>query len=399
MRASPFLRGTWPASAGLGLVATTLCWVAATGPALAADGPSAPAACGSGPTLTDPAGDGHHPNTDVQSAWLTESGGRLQAVVKVTTASWAPAHDDSDAAAVAMLFTAGGVTKYVRGVAPRTGAIAFDAGTWTSSGGFVTTASTSGSATTGTGGTLTIDVPDSLVAGANVLSSPFVLTYDGVSNGTPHWVDAAPGGTTPETVTAGADYVLGSCRPSAAPIPGDPVIGAAPATLTAVQLTAPARVVGAKKATLTGTVTPARAGVTVNIAATTRPRTTTLTATTAADGSVSVPTTINERTTWRATAEGLGSQTLTTRVIARVSATVRRTASGGAVVTGTVSPDLPGRVLWLRTDQVSASATARSTKGRFTLRLKHPKAGRYQALFIPSKARAERALSTRKTIR
>jgi hypothetical protein len=90
--------------------------VAWPSPASAAD---PPAACTSGRTLTDATGDGHHPNTDVLAGWLTETGGRLQAVIQVHTASWAPAHDDSDSASFAFLFSVGGKTRFVRGQAPR----------------------------------------------------------------------------------------------------------------------------------------------------------------------------------------------------------------------------------------------------------------------------------------
>ena len=39
------------------------------------------------PQITDPSGDGHHPPTDVLSAWWSEANGRLQAVIKVSAAT------------------------------------------------------------------------------------------------------------------------------------------------------------------------------------------------------------------------------------------------------------------------------------------------------------------------
>lgn len=361
-----------------------------------------PAACTSGRTLTDPAGDGHHPNTDITAGWLTETGGRLQAVLQVTTASWAPAHDDSDSASFAFLFGVGGEIRFVRGEAPRTGPIVFDAGTWTSAGGFVRTTTTTGTTTDpGTGGAIVIDVPASIAPVGARLSGPFALTWDGASGGVPHWVDAAPGGTTPETVSAGADYVVGACGGALGPSPTiAPGTGAAGSTaLTAVSLTAPRKIIGARSITLRGTVSPATAGVPVRVVQTTKVGAAEWPTTTADDGAWSVTVRTKEQSTWRATAGGLGSSTETTRVVARVTASVRRTRSGGLVVTGTVSPQLPGRVLWLRTDAVTPSATTSAKSGRFTVRVARPRPGKYQALFLPSKSRAERGLSTRKTVR
>ena len=49
-----------------------------------------------------------------------------------------------------------------------------------------------------------------------MLARPFVLTYDGEEAGQPHWVDRAPGATTPDDTSPGADYVAGSCGGPAA---------------------------------------------------------------------------------------------------------------------------------------------------------------------------------------
>jgi hypothetical protein len=69
------------------------------------------------------------------------------------------------------------------------------------------------------------------------------------------------------------------------------------------------------------------------------------------------------------------------------------------VVTGTTSPQLKGRVLWLRDHAVRPSARATARNGRFTLRLKHPRRGRYQAVYIPTGNRAERSTSNTGVIR
>jgi hypothetical protein len=86
-------------------------------------------------------------------------------------------------------------------------------------------------------------------------------------------------------------------------------------------------------------------------------------------------------------------------VFSKVRINIRRTRTGGAVVTGTTSPKLSGRILWLRTDDVRPSARTTARDGRFTLRLTHPKRGRYQAVFIPSGDRAERSTSNTGVIR
>ena len=73
-----------------------------------------PAPCGGTPQITDATDDGHHKNTDVLAAWLTESGGRVQAVIRVQVGLWAPAHDDSTEAGYALLYESGGAIHYVR---------------------------------------------------------------------------------------------------------------------------------------------------------------------------------------------------------------------------------------------------------------------------------------------
>ena len=170
-----------------------------------------PGPCGGAAQIADPAGDGHHKNTDVTAAWLTESAGRLQAVVKVDFAVWEPAHEDSADAGVALLYSTGGQLRYVRATLLRGAPPVFDHGTWSEAGGFVSEGPTGGEVVAGSGGTVTLDVP-----AAGVLTQPFVLSYDGGEGAAKHWVDRAPGATSPAGTEFGADYVIGSCSGRAA---------------------------------------------------------------------------------------------------------------------------------------------------------------------------------------
>jgi hypothetical protein len=363
--------------------------VALAGPATAS---AAPAPCGGAVQVSDAAGDGHHNNTDVLSAWFSEAGGRLQAVVRVRQAVWEPAHDDSDAAGFAVLFTTGGVRRYVRVEAPRGAALRYDHGTWTEAGGFVSAGATTGEVTTGTGGTATIDVPGA--ASGTVLAQPFVLTYDGATAGVPHWVDRAPGGVSPSEASFGADYVVGACAAGGSAGAGGP--GAA---TSAVVLDTPRRVVGAGKAKLRGRVVPGAAGVAVKLTLTARGRTVVRRVTTGAGGAFAVSVPVSERTTVSAAAAGLRSQTQSIAVRSTVRLRLRGLAGGSVRVTGKVSPKLPGRILLLGADAVDPVATTKARKGRFALRLSRLRSGRYQVVFIPSGARAERSTSNAGAIR
>jgi len=353
-----------------------------------------PPPCGGVAQIADAVGDGHHDNTDVTAAWFSEQAGRLQAVIRPRVAVWEPAHDDSDAAGFAFLFAAGDTTRYVRAEAPRGGPVRFDHGAWTPAGGFASAGPTTGEAVAGSGGAVAIDVPG--VAAGTVLARPFVLTYDGVTGTAPHWVDRAPGGVAPDGVETGADYVAGTCAGSGpGPAPGP---GGGTATTTAVVLDAPRRIVGGGRAVIGGRVTPARAGVTVELTASAR-RSAVRRARTQADGTFSLLVPVRETTRLRAVAEGIGSQTRTLTVVSRVHIRIARTPGGGAVVRGRVSPKLPGRVLLLRANGVEPVAATRARDGRFRLRLRQPRRGRYQAVFIPSGARAERSTSEPGVIR
>ncbi|HYI17459.1 MAG TPA: hypothetical protein VD836_02065 [Solirubrobacteraceae bacterium] len=369
-------------AAGAGVLATA---------AFAAPAAAAPAPCGGAPQITDAAGDGHHANTDVVAAWLSEEAGRLQSVVVPRVPVWEPAHDDSDAAGFALLYTTGGTTRYVRGEAVRGAPMRFDHGTWTAAGGFAGAGAVAGVAEPGA---LVLDLPP--VLAGTVLARPFALTYDGVTAGEPHWVDRAPGATTAAGTEYGADVVAGSCGPAA---PGGPGGTPGGATTTAVALDAPRRVRGGGRVVVGGRVTPARAGVEVELAATARRRTVTRRAMTQADGTFSLVLRVAETTRVRAVAEMIGSQTRTLRVVPRVRIRMRARPGGAVAVTGRIRPALPGRVLALRRGAVAPAATGRTRGGRFTLRLRAPRAGRYQVVFIPSGERAERSLSNTGVIR
>jgi hypothetical protein len=149
---------------------------------------------------------------------------------------------------------------------------------------------------------------------------------------------------------------------------------------------------------VTGRVVPARSGVPVVLTAAAT-RTGTRTAVTGADGRYAFTLPVTETTRLRAVADGLGSQTLTVTVRSTVAFTARRLRDGRVLVTGTVLPALPGRVLLLRRDAITPSAKTSARGGRFRLLLRRPIPGRYQAVYIPSGARAERSTSTTGVIR
>jgi hypothetical protein len=370
---------------------------------------AAPEPCGGVAQISDPSGDGHHPNTDVLAAWFSEQAGRLQAVIKVNVGDWLPAHRASDAAGWAMLFDVGGQTRYVRLEAPATGAARYDYGTWTLAGGFVPAGATAGEVAPGAGGTVTIDVPAETGAAAGaLLAHPFVLTYEHEPAATDpfHWVDHAPGGVTPEEAVFGADYVVGSCQPSAtaaggAGAPAEGAAAAAPAT-TALVLTARRQLTGSGRVQASGRVVPPRGGVTVRVivkASGSAKAPVERFARTLADGSFAVSIPVSESSTVSAVGEGINAQTLVITVRSTVRMTLRRLRGGKTVVSGLVRPLLPGRVLLLRTNAATPSATAWARHGHFRFPARRLVRGRYQAVFIPSGNRAERSTSATGVIR
>ena len=251
---------------------------------------------------------------------------------------------------------------------------------------------TVGEVVAGSGGTVTIDIPGALTGA--VLANPFVMTYDGVGATGPHWVDRAPGGAgdqTPTFGTFGADYVVGPC------VGGGGGPGGV-AGLSAVDLRAPAKRVGRGKLRVRGSVAPARGGVAVELTIDGGKKVTRQ-VTTGADGTFSASVLITETTRLRAAAGGLRSQTLTITMRSKTRIKVRRLRNGGVLVKGFVNPALPGRVLLLRTTAVKPSARTKTRKGRFSFRFKHLQRGRYQAVFIPSKGRAERSTSNKGVVK
>lgn len=380
---------------------------------IASPAAAAPAACGGTPQITDPTGDGHHANTDVTAAWFSEQSG-LQAVIRVKVGDFTPAHDDSDAAGYALIYEVDGARRYVRAEAPRTGAMRFDTGTWSLAGGFASTGTTTGSTEAGPNGVVVITVPG--VSAGQRISRPFVLTYDGEdAPGVVHWVDRAPGGIAPDTSEFGADLVVGACGlGGTAPGTGGSTGGqggsggsggtttsgggTTAAGLTGVVLKAPATITGGGTVRVTGTIRPAWAGVEVTLRSRAK-KLTTRSATTGANGAFALKVPIGETTTLQASAGGLASQSLTVTVQSTVRVRVRRVRAGGVLVTGLVRPALPGRVLWLRDGSASPAATTSAKGGAFRLRLRHPRRGRYQAVFVPSGARAERSTSNTGVIR
>jgi len=366
-----------------------------------------PAPCNNAPQITDPSGDGHHPPTDVLSAWWSEANGRLQAVIKVSAATPAAQHDEAEipGAGYAFIYSVGPQPRYVRAIIPISGPPTFDHGTYTGVGGFASAGPTTGAVESGagTGGTVTIDVP-ALVPGTRLIGLR-VITWDGINGSEVTWVDHAPGGASPTDSARGADYVVGSCGatgPGATPTPGGGGGGTPQPTgaqgVTSVQLAAPKYVTGRKTVTITGKVLPARAGVPIMLKRTAK-TTGTSSTTSAADGSFKLRIVVGETTRLRATADGVRSGEVTVTARSKVKIKVRNRADGSAIVTGTVDPKLPGRVLWLRTNAINASAKTTARGGKFTLRLKHPRPGRYQAIFIPTGGRAERSTSNTGVIR
>lgn len=375
----------------------------------------APAPCDAVVQVSDARGDGHHENTDVLSAWFSEKAGRLQAVIKVTLGDWRAMHVDSDAAGWAVLSEIGGQTRFVRVQAPKTGPIHYDYGTWTLAGGFVSAGATTGEVTRGAGGTATIDVPaeTGAVIGA-LLARPFVLTYEHVPTSLDpfHWVDRAPGGVTATEAAFGADYVVGSCAPDGAAGSGGPSgdpagtdgagTGGGGMTTTGVVLKAPTRLVGAGRVRASGRVIPARGGVAVKVTAAARrsPKATfSRSVTTLADGSFAVSIALSESSIVNAVADGINAQTHTITMRSKVRMKLRRLPSGQSVVSGWVSPRLPGRVLLLRTNASVPSATTTVRRGHFRFAARRLIRGPYQAVYIPFGNRAERSTSASGVIR
>ena len=361
-----------------------IAWVAAAVAApvlaLAPVAGAAPVPCGGTPQITDAVGDGHHQNSDVTSAWFSGTPEALQAVITLRLGLFEPAHDDSAAVAYAMIFRLGDAWRFVRAQADRSGAVTYDHGDWSPLTYFQPLGQTTGSATVERGaGVVAIDIPPALgMSATSIISTPFVMTSDGVDAGVPHWVDRAPGGTTPDSGEFGADLLVGACSAGAT-------------GPTGVTLSGPGRVIGAGTARVTGAVAGADAGVPVSIIAV-GTATATYSATTTAGGVFAARVPIRATTTIRAAAAGLGSPTIT--IISRERAAVRGTPRAGTTLTVAVSPALPGRALLLRPVGFQPMATTRVRGGTAVFRVPTSAVGRAQVVIIPDGARAERGQSS-----
>jgi len=369
-------------------VFTALAHLGAPGTASAA----APVPCGGTAQITDAVSDGHHGGTDITSAWFAEANGTLQVVIQTKIGLWVAEHEDAgvNGTGYVMQFTVAGRIAYVRAFGPPSGGgpVVYDYGTYTRAGGWASAGTTTGETVAGSGGTVTIDVPAATGATAGaLLAAPFVLTYDGVSGGVPDWVDHAPGGVSPDDTAVGADFRVGSCTGSTTGPGTDPV------GVTAVRLNAPKTTVGTKIVQISGVITPARAGVNVVITRTARTRATT-TITTSTDGSFGLKARVGENTRVRAVADGIGSQTLTIAVRSTVQLIIKRLPNGGCIISGVISPTLPGAILLLRTTAATPSSARRVSSSRFQFRLRPgARVGGYQVVYVPKAGRAERSVS------
>lgn len=389
MNAPALSRAGWlPAIAATIIIATAL---AAT-PAKAAVAQP----CGGVPQITDPSGDGHHSSTDVLSAWFSEEAGRLQAVVKVRVGTWEPEHEDAElnGSGYAMLFSLGGKTWYVRARDwPHSEKpVEFDYGTYANGSWFASSGTTTGEvAYASFGGTVAIDVPAAIgaVTGSR-LAAPYVLTYDGITAGTPDWVDQAPGGPPPSGTARGADYVVGSCGGAGGGVAG----------VSAVQLSAPRRIVGARKVTVSGRVVPAQAGIAVELTSSGR-RTRVTQLQTDSAGAFSTRLSIGEATELRAVAAGIGSQTLTVAVRSKTVLKARKLRSGAVLISGRIDPPLPGRLLLLPKGEIEPIRTQRAHGKRFSFRFGRDRLapGRYQVVFVPKAGLATRSTSNAVRVR
>jgi hypothetical protein len=132
--------------------------------------------------------DGHHDGTDITGGWFSEDSGHLQVVLTMYSNIWDPQHDDADpnGAGYAMIFTLAGQTRYVMAFAQplSDGPAAFLYGSYVPADAdpFVQEGFTTGSVIFGYGGGAIIDVPSDVmgITAGTRLSSPFVLTYDGI---------------------------------------------------------------------------------------------------------------------------------------------------------------------------------------------------------------------------
>jgi hypothetical protein len=367
-------------------LAASLAALALAGTATAAP----PQPCVDGLRITDAAQDGHHAGTDILSAWLAEEGGQLKAVIRVRADQPRAEHDDEEIseAGFVFVFTTGGTTWYVRAVNPYNddSTFTYDYGTYTPivPGSFVPGGPTSGQLNPNIagGGSVTIDIPieEIEIEPGALLTSTFVLTYDGISGGNHHWVDHAPGHISPTDAARGPTYVFGKC--------------------VGVELKTPGKRIGPGKVVVSGRVVGATEAVEVTISRWTRGAPVEVTVWTDDEGTFSRPFTVKETTSFRAEAElpaieePLVSQqrTVVMRSTAKITS-AKRKANGVVVVKGVTAPKLPGRLLLLNTNAVKPAAKKATFKGGKFAFKKKLKPGRYLVVYVPRNDRAERSAS------
>ena len=262
------MRAQQPTRRGASL-ATRACIAGALAAAAhAAPAAAAPAPCGGVAQIADAAGDGHHDNTDVTAAWLSEAG-RPPAGGDPATGRGlgAGARRLRRRRLRAALHRRRRRCGTCAPIAPR-GPAQFDHGTWSAAGGFASAGPTTGQTVAGAGGTVTIDVParrrrERCSRGCS--RSPTTAARAP----TPHWVDRAPGGAaTPDGTEFGADYVVGCVR---RPGTGTPRPAGGAVTTTAVELDAPRRIVGGGRTRSAGASRPPAPASRVQVTATRPP--------------------------------------------------------------------------------------------------------------------------------
>ncbi|HXV33757.1 MAG TPA: hypothetical protein VD769_07085 [Gaiellaceae bacterium] len=346
-----------------------------------------PEPCSPGVVITDPTGDGHHDPTDVTAAWLSEeNAGNLQAVIQVALGNWDAEHDEPEiAAGYVFLFSKGGTTKFVRLSVDEFFDPTYDYGTYDPAltNPFVHEGDTTGSIDplaqipplpAPGPGTAVIDVPSSVAVDGDVLKNNFVLTYDGLLDAGPTWVDVAPGGDLPNEAQPGPSFTVGSC--------------------TGVTVAAPASIKGGKTVTVSGSVDPAAEGIDVTITRTTVPGVVAETmATTDVNGDYSALVPVRETTFVKATANGIDSTTRKITVRSTVTIRAVRLRNGKTRIQGVARPKLPGRIQLIKTTAFVPAASKTIAGGSFRFTARKLKPGRWQVIYTPRAGRAVRSIS------
>ena len=169
--------------------------------------------------------------------------------------------------------------------------------------------------------------------------------------------------------------------------------------MTSVQLRARSKLVGGGSVPVSGSVAPARGGVPVELSAKTR-SSVVKRLTTKADGTFATSIPVKETT--RAPCRRRGHRLTDTqgrRVVEGPDQGQASAARSRAHPGDGASEAARDECCLLRTTSAVPAARTVARKGRFSFRFKNLRRGRYQAVFIPSKGRAERATSNKGVIR